>query len=131
MSMIALPYLGAGAARRELERPVPKAPAGRARASANQLNALHMRLTYRTMRVLMAVASNPGSSNRRLALTAGVSDQGQMSKLLARLEQLGLIQNTSVGSAARGEPNAWTLTSKGWQVQSALTQQAPLRLSGR
>jgi chromosome segregation and condensation protein ScpB len=123
MSMIVLPYLGAAAARRELERPLPKAPVRGSRASAVRLNQLHMRLTYRTMRVLGALAANPGSSNRNIADASGVSDQGQMSKLLHRLQQLGLIENASIGSPTRGEPNAWTLTSQGWHIHTALTQQ--------
>jgi DNA-binding MarR family transcriptional regulator len=82
-----------------------------------------MRLTYRTVRALMAIAEHPGSSNRVIANAAEVIDQGQMSKLLARLQQLGLIENTGGGSA-RGEPNAWTLTDKGWRVQGALAEEA-------
>jgi AcrR family transcriptional regulator len=124
MGMIVLPYLGASAARRELARPAPKpAPRGEGTGSgANPLMQLEMRLTYRTVRVLMAIAANPGSSNRIVADASGVSDQGQMSKLLTRLAQLELIVNTGAGPA-RGEPNAWTLTEKGWQVQGAIAEQ--------
>ncbi len=57
-----------------------------------------MRLTYRTMRVLLAVAAHPGGSNRQVADGPGISDQGQISKLLARLHGLGLIENTGAGS---------------------------------
>jgi len=122
-SMIVLPYLGPAAARRELARPAPKPPRV-TRAERNPLGELDMRLTYRTVRVLMAIAAQPGSSNRVVADAAEVTDQGQMSKLLARLNDIGLIQNTG-GGAARGEPNAWTLTEKGWQVQGAITEQTP------
>jgi AcrR family transcriptional regulator len=124
MGMIVLPYLGAPAARRELARPLPRKATGRhaANSHANPLMQLEMRLTYRTVCVLMAVAANPGSSNRVIAEAAGVMDQGQMSKLLARLAQLDLIANTGAGPA-RGEPNAWTLTDKGWQVQGAIAEQ--------
>jgi AcrR family transcriptional regulator len=118
-SMIVLPYLGAAAARRELERPVPDGPAHAAESLEYPLARLGMRLTYRTVRVLTAIAEEPGSSNRRVADTAGIGDQGQMSKLLMRLERLGLVHNTGTG-ATRGEPNAWTLTSEGWRIQSAL-----------
>ncbi len=122
-SMIVLPYLGPAAARKELARPVPKPPHVN-RAERNPLGELDMRLTYRTVRVLMAIAAQPGSSNRVVADAAEVTDQGQMSKLLARLSDVGLIENTG-GGAARGEPNAWTLTGKGWQVQGAITEQTP------
>lgn len=118
MSMIVLPYLGAGAARRELQRHVP----ARKRAGAppeDVLKALEIRVTYRTMSVLMAIAENPGASNRQVARIAGVDDQGQISKLLSRLQQRGLIENT-VASDARGTPNSWRLTSRGDQVSHAL-----------
>jgi AcrR family transcriptional regulator len=122
MSMIVLPYLGPAAARKELERSVPEVSGNSRRIAPHPLRDLGMRLTYRTVRVLMAVGAHPGSSNRVVADGAGISDQGQVSKLLARLQGLGLIQNTGVGPA-RGEPNAWTLTEKGWEVQSAIAHQ--------
>ena len=121
MSMIVLPYLGPAAARKELARPAPK-PSSVYRAERNPLGELEMRLTYRTVRVLMAIAAHPGSSNRVVADAADVTDQGQMSKLLARLQDIGLIENTG-GGAIRGEPNAWTLTDKGWRVQGAIAEQ--------
>ncbi len=74
-----------------------------------------MRLTYRTARVLGGIASQPGASNRMVSEHAGVADQGQVSKLLARLKRLGLIQNTG-GGYVRGEPNAWELTPVGREV---------------
>jgi AcrR family transcriptional regulator len=121
MSMIVLPYLGPAPARRELAKPAPKT-AGTHRLERNPLGQLEMRLTYRTVRVLMAVAEYPGSSNRIVAEASEVTDQGQMSKLLRRLKHLDLIENTG-GSPSRGEPNAWTLTDKGWQVQGAIAEQ--------
>jgi AcrR family transcriptional regulator len=119
MSMIVLPYLGPAAARRELARPAPASDPKAKRLRGDPLQGLDMRLTYRTVRVLMAVAQAPGASNRKLADAAGVADQGQISKLLTRLTTLGLIENGPRG-AVRGEPNAWRLTPKGHEVQSAL-----------
>ncbi|HTA13808.1 MAG TPA: TetR family transcriptional regulator [Solirubrobacteraceae bacterium] len=122
MSMIVLPYLGPAAARRELTRPVPKSrTVGRA-ASGDPLREVGMRLTYRTARVLMSVAAAPGASNREIGLGAGMEDQGQISKLLARLQRLELIHNTR-SAAARGAPNAWGLTEQGWRVQRAIAGQ--------
>jgi AcrR family transcriptional regulator len=121
MGILALPYLGQAAARRELGRAVPAQAVGRP-AAGNPLGRLDMRLTYRTMRVLAALATQPGSSNRRVAEAAEIADQGQMSKLLARLQRVGLIENAGKGPGM-GEPNAWTLTDKGWQVQTALAGQ--------
>jgi AcrR family transcriptional regulator/DNA-binding MarR family transcriptional regulator len=122
--MIVLPYRGAPAARAELAREAPVANAPTVRtAGENPLKALHMRLTYRTVRVLTAIAAQPGSSNRRLAEAAEIVDQGQMSKLLARLEKLELVENKGAG-AARGEPNSWRLTPRGQEVQDAVTVHA-------
>lgn len=78
-----------------------------------------MRLTYRTARVLECIAGRPGVSNRGVADLAGVADPGQISKLLARLERLGLTVNTGLGHT-KGEPNAWELTPLGRQVAQRL-----------
>jgi hypothetical protein len=121
MSMIVLPYLGGAAARRELARPVPRPPRGPATIGPDPLRELGMRLTYRTVRVLLAVAAQPGGSNRQIADSSGIADQGQISKLLTRLHGLGLTENTGSGSM-RGAPNSWILTDKGWEVQGALAR---------
>jgi AcrR family transcriptional regulator len=123
MSTIVLPYLGAAAARRELDRPVAKTCAREARARVNPLKDLDIRLTYRTVRALSAVAVNPRASNRAIADASGISDQGQVSKLLGRLERLGLIENASIGAVARGEPNAWKLTEMGGEVYGSISAQ--------
>jgi AcrR family transcriptional regulator/DNA-binding MarR family transcriptional regulator len=130
MGVIVLPYLGQTAARHELEHPTPRATFARAArssrttqepsTSANPLAGLNMRITYRTLQVLAAIATTPGASNRQIADQAGVHDQGQISKLLTRLEKLGLVHNSGEGQA-RGEPNAWTLTPHGTQVEQSLT----------
>jgi len=116
MSMIVLPYLGPEAAAAELARRAPRAR----RAARSQEDPLkRLRLTYRTMRVLAAVAAQPGLNNRQIARDAGVADQGQMSKLLARLEGLGLIANGGE-SLVRGEPNMWRLTKRGEELEQAI-----------
>jgi AcrR family transcriptional regulator/DNA-binding MarR family transcriptional regulator len=124
MGIIVLPYQGPAAAQRELERPTPSSPhaagAHELKPMGDPLAGLQMRITYRTLRVLSVIASKPGTSNRQIAEGAGVSDQGQISKLLARLERLGLVQNAVVTVDHRaqptGEPNAWRLTSRGQEV---------------
>ncbi|HXB66372.1 MAG TPA: TetR family transcriptional regulator [Solirubrobacteraceae bacterium] len=118
MSMIVLPYLGPRAAAGELARRAPRSRQ-KARAREDPLKRLDMRLTYRTMRVLAAVAAQPGLNNRQIARDAGVADQGQMSKLLARLEGLGLIANNGE-SQVRGEPNMWRLTPRGEELEQAI-----------
>jgi len=120
MSMIVLPYLGAAAARRELDRPVPKASQHVVRATHDPLRDVQMRLTYRTVRVLIGLHEHPGASNRQVGDVAGIPDQGQVSKLLSRLTRLGLIRNTVGGAPGRGAPNAWMLTAKGQEVQESL-----------
>ncbi|MGA7703407.1 MAG: TetR/AcrR family transcriptional regulator [Solirubrobacteraceae bacterium] len=115
MSMIVLPYEGARAARRELERPllaVSSDSSERAVLLTDPFKDMGMRLTYRTVRVLLAVAEHPGASNRQVGDSAGISDQGQISKLLGRLRRLELISNTGLGHDL-GAPNVWSLTEKG------------------
>jgi AcrR family transcriptional regulator len=123
MSMVVSPYLGPAAARRELSRPVPCVSGKVVVREPDPLRELGMRLTYRTVRVLMAVAATPGGSNRQVADHSDITDQGQISKLLARLHGLGLIENTGAGSV-RGAPNSWVLTDRGWDVQGALARNA-------
>jgi AcrR family transcriptional regulator/DNA-binding MarR family transcriptional regulator len=135
MAMVVLPCHGPAAAQRELEHPdsnatrtpgtlgvgggtakraqdTPSSSSSSASSGRSPLDGLPMRLTYRTVLVLTAIADQPGTSNREVAAAAGVSDQGQISKLLARLERLGLIENTGEGQPS-GEPNAWRLTPRG------------------
>jgi AcrR family transcriptional regulator len=138
LSMIVLPYLGPAAARRELERPAePRAgapgtrsgvlPAGHeqageqrpARLLEDPFKGAGMRLTYRTVRVLLAVAEHAGASNRTIGESAGISDPGQISKLLGRLARLGLIENTGLGPG-QGAPNAWVLTGIGHQLTKTI-----------
>jgi AcrR family transcriptional regulator len=113
-SIIVLPYLGPSVARRELSRPVPRPRAQpEAPPAPERLDpGPKARLTYRTARVLSAIEDYPGASNREVAQRAGIVDQGQISKLLGRLEQRELIAR--MGEArVRGEANAWRLTEEG------------------
>ena len=129
-STVVLPYLGPAVARRERARPAPAAApgfaagVGRAGASeADPLAGLPMRLTYRTARALEGAARHPGANNRQLGDYAGIADQGQVSKLLARLEGLGLLSNQSTGRA-KGEPNRWLLTPRGALVARSIATHA-------
>jgi AcrR family transcriptional regulator len=133
MAMIVLPYLGPAAARRERSRPAPATPpvASRTRtaprSARDPLADVNLRLTHRTARVLEGIAELGGRgsdpSNREVATFAGVTDPGQISKLLRRLEDLGLLINTGAGHA-KGEPNAWALTDKGQQVTHSIRMHA-------
>jgi len=83
-----------------------------------------MRVTYRTAKVLEELLEHPGSSNRQIAERAGIVDQGQISKLLRRLERLGLTANGGAGHA-QGEPNAWRLTAQGEDVARSIRRHTP------
>jgi hypothetical protein len=136
MGMIALPYLGPAAARGERARPAPAPSVAEtaqgdsepAEADGDPLRGIHMRLTYRTARVLEAVAELGGRgsdpSNRMVGDHAGISDQGQISKLLARLKRLGLLENSGEGAHSKGEPYAWHLTPTGRSVVRAIDMSA-------
>jgi AcrR family transcriptional regulator len=121
MALIVLPYLGPRAAGEELRR-VPPAPTARTapptvEAAPNGLQRLGTRLTYRTVCCLVYIAEHPGTSNRAVAQGAEISDEGQTSKLLARLAGLDLLVNEG---GAPGAANAWRLTDKGKQLLHAI-----------
>jgi DNA-binding MarR family transcriptional regulator len=125
-SIIVLPYLGASVARRELIRPAPR-PRDAALTRAGQSGYGGARLTYRTARVLSAIADYPGASNREVAERAGIVDQGQVSKLLARLEARELI--TKIGETrTRGAPNSWRLTERGEGLMASASVRNAMRL---
>jgi AcrR family transcriptional regulator len=130
MAVIVAPYLGQAAAEKELHKPAPQIKT-KSRPRRDPLEGLDMRLTYRTVRVLMGIAGRPGASNRTVAEASGISDQGQISKLLARLDSLGLVRNTGQGHP-KGAPNAWQLTARGQEVEQAIRlQTGPAAGGGR
>jgi AcrR family transcriptional regulator len=126
MAIAVMPYLGRRAASEELEfarsARTRRPRRGRSPNGASALAGLDTRVTYRTMRVMAAIREHPGATNRQVASAAGIVDQGQVSKLLKRLDQLGLIANHGRG-AAQGGSNSWVLTSLGARVQAELSPQ--------
>ncbi len=134
VGMIVQPYLGSPAASRERKRPAPpsvpsEAPDASSSSSSSSsgrtrvddpLREIPMRLTYRTARALQTAGEHPGASNREIGEHADLRDQGQISRLLARLQRLGLLQNNGHGQA-RGESNAWSLTPLGERVTEQLS----------
>jgi AcrR family transcriptional regulator len=120
-SLVVLPYLGPAAAAKELRRSVPPAKLVRPEPPRDRLQELGMRATNRTLQVLAAVASQPGGSNREVANNAGITDEGQISRLLARLQALELIENSGQGQV-KGMPNAWRLTEAGTEVEQAIRE---------
>jgi AcrR family transcriptional regulator/DNA-binding MarR family transcriptional regulator len=123
MSMIVLPFLGEQAAQEELGAPAEPPPTERppklSRPRTETFGDLNIRLTYRTMRVLRAVASAPGSSNLEIADAAGIRDPGQISKLLSRLRVLGVIANATP-TPIKGTPNVWHLTDQGERLMRSV-----------
>jgi hypothetical protein len=76
-----------------------------------------LRMTALTRDVLGVIAElgtqGLAPSNREIARVAAVKDQGQISKLLTRLQSHGLLENTG-GHPAAG--NAWRLTARGEEL---------------
>jgi AcrR family transcriptional regulator len=120
MATVVLPYRGREAAAEQLQiGPAdPRLrPADRSRASgpAGRASGVRpFRPTLRTFAVLSSIGEHPGLNNREVSDRAGVSNQGQMSRLLWRLEDRGLVENT--GGYAQGTPKAWSLTVLGEQA---------------
>jgi hypothetical protein len=84
---------------------------------ARVLERLRTRLTYRTVRCLAFVGEHPGASNRAVARGAEIADEGQASRLLARLAGAELLVKDP---SRAGHPNAWRLTSQGECVLAAM-----------
>jgi AcrR family transcriptional regulator/predicted transcriptional regulator len=122
MSFIALPYLGARAAHRELARVEELEPSPVSVHAALRLlgNERKRRGQPRAKLVLAALASEPALSNSELAQRSGVADQGQISRLLARLARLGLIENHLRSGDLPVAANAWHLTTSGAAVERAI-----------
>ena len=124
MAFVAAPYLGQDAARAQLQGLSSPATRARGAVQANgRVIELPIRVTHRTTQVLRAIAAAPGVSNRDIAREAGPIDQGQLSNLLTRLAERGLIENRARDDQLRW-PNAWRLTRAGERVL-ALIGQAP------
>ncbi len=134
MELIVLSYAGFGLAHLERDRPAPNDPAPASLplpAPDGNQGAKHLgldprqprvpglRMTYRTALVLEAIAQAPGISNLDVAHQAGINDQGQISKLLARLHRHGLLQNTAAGQG-QGAPNQWRLTPAGQELERGI-----------
>jgi DNA-binding MarR family transcriptional regulator len=94
----------------------------------DRLEGTSVRLTYRTMCALRVIAAKPGLSNSEISERIGISDQGQISKLLARLARNDLIENTGKGWP-RGTSNAWRLTPAGRQLEHRIRASLSLHAS--
>jgi AcrR family transcriptional regulator/DNA-binding MarR family transcriptional regulator len=125
MSFIVLPYRGASAARAEWTRGALAVKRARGLESTGRPGT-PLRMTYRTMRVLVAIGTRPGLSNLGVAEQAGIGDQGQISKLLKRLQAVGLTENSG-GGQELGTSNAWRLTEEGRRIERSILDHVPRR----
>ena len=55
----------------------------------------------RAQMALAAVAGRPGLNNREVSEVIGLSDQGQISRMMKRLHEQGLVEN------AQGHAGVW------------------------
>jgi AcrR family transcriptional regulator/DNA-binding PadR family transcriptional regulator len=123
MAMVVLPYRGSAAAVKEMERPVPRPPArwrdrdGFSRRPLGSASPVDYRLTVRTQMALAAVAGRPGLNNRDVSEVIDLSDQGQISRMMKRLVEQGLVENAQ-GHTGR-QVKAWRLTRDGEAVIDA------------
>jgi hypothetical protein len=74
----------------------------------------------RTVLALRAIASAPGLGTRAVGRAVGIDNSGQISGLLRRFEQRGLIENASSRQAKSGQ-RAWFLTPYGHRILEILT----------
>jgi AcrR family transcriptional regulator len=121
MSIIVLPYLGAGAARRELSRGtyhVREHQPPRETQRRDSPDGRGVRITHRTARALTAIAEHPGASNITVAECTEIIDPAQVSRLLHRLARQGLIENRGPAEPATAK-KAWQLTLLGVQIERA------------
>jgi DNA-binding MarR family transcriptional regulator len=89
------------------------------------------RLNHRVVSVLNAVAAEPGLSNIEIAERVGVESKAHTSRLLARMERFGLIENR-VLDAMPFQANAWRLTGSGKQLRATICEGQPhVRSSSR
>jgi DNA-binding MarR family transcriptional regulator len=85
---------------------------------------LEGRLDFWGVCVLRAVAEQPWLTGRELAARAGVSDSAQISRLLAQLADMGLVD--SVREAHRkGTPRVWQITDSGRRLDEAIGREGP------
>ena len=130
-SFIAVAYLGQAAATEELllGSPSVRPPAAALQRAVAAVSS-PIPVTRRTTLVLGAIARTPRSSNREIAAAAGIVDEGQISNLLRRLAQRGLIAKVAPRSGSRRE-NAWLLTPSGRRVIEllGLDSAEPVRVS--
>jgi AcrR family transcriptional regulator/DNA-binding MarR family transcriptional regulator len=125
MASIVFPYRGSKAATSELARPVPRVPLRAVRRDGDGLSRrplasaspVDYRLTIRTQMALAAVAGRPGLNNSEISEIIGLADHSQVSRMMKRLSDQGLVENAQAHS--KRQARAWRLTSDGEAVIDA------------
>ncbi len=123
MATIVLPYRGGEAAARELERPVPRVPVrrrdgdGLSQRWLGSVSPVDYRLTVRTQMALVAVAGRPGLNNNEVSELVGLADKSQISRMMKRLQDQGLVENAMAHT--KRQVRAWRLTTDGEAVIDA------------
>jgi AcrR family transcriptional regulator/DNA-binding MarR family transcriptional regulator len=139
MATIVLPYRGSAAAARELARPGRSGRRGASRSGSNgparpawgashvsdrlspdgggRRDAPPIVVSTRRQMALAAVAGRPGLNNREVSEIIGLGDQGQISRMMKRLSEQGLVENTQAHTKRLAR--AWRLTADGEAVIDA------------
>jgi hypothetical protein len=78
-----------------------------------------LRRAPRMTMALLHIAGTPRASNREIAAAIGVAGDAQISRLLARMQNLGLICNRTQ-AVNDGGANSWQLTPDGTRAVTAL-----------
>jgi hypothetical protein len=78
-----------------------------------------LRLAPVRTRALLHIATHPYASNRGIAAGIGIGSDAQISRLLARMQDLGLVVNHAQPEN-HGGANAWQLTVDGRRLVRAL-----------
>jgi DNA-binding MarR family transcriptional regulator/AcrR family transcriptional regulator len=124
MSFIVLPFLGVGAARRELSRPLDATSAVKCSVALEVLQVPGGRLNHSAVSVLRVIGGEPGLNSSEVALRASLKkDPGQVSRLLSRLARLGLIESTR-NPRSTTAAKAWRLTARGQEIEAAVRREA-------
>ena len=120
--MLAAVYLDAEAAAVELQRgralaaamlAAREAETRAAEPAAGLPNALRDPRAHRARECLHYLHGHPGASNRQVARAVGIARDDQISRLLARLAGMELLDKRP---ARPGGPNAWSLSLHGRRV---------------
>ena len=121
-ALVVLPWLGRAEARRAMRAASTReSPPARQRLGSPAPHLLPPELrranAHKARSALRWIAAHPGASNKQVAAAVDMPHLGQISKLLRRLHEAGLLIKRPGGA---GRPNAWSLTERGERAARAL-----------